>query len=112
MVGNLQQSFVNSLMSPTFGDSRILVGCQFTGYEGRLDELFKCPTEEAALARLMDTCLRAWTGTKCPLADFAMVQALPLFMGGVLLATATGRKAGVYTTVCLCQQSHVLKMPS
>ncbi|CAB9525087.1 expressed unknown protein [Seminavis robusta] len=116
MVGNLQQSFVNSLMSPTFGDSRILVGCQFTGYEGRLDELFKCPTEEAALARLMDTCFASLTrfrpGTKCPLADFAMVQALPLFMGGVLLATATGRKAGVYTTVCLCQQSHVLKMPS
>ncbi|CAB9514657.1 expressed unknown protein [Seminavis robusta] len=52
VIGNLQHSLYKSIMGDRAANIRI--GVTFEGYEGRLDNIFKVPTEEQALQRLMD----------------------------------------------------------
>ena len=59
IVGNLQHAFYKSVMG-SIADI-IQVGCHFQAYDGRIDELFKCPNEEMAEQRLLaryESCLR------------------------------------------------------
>ena len=49
--GNLQHAFYKRLMGPMANIIR--VGCHFDGYDGRIDEMFKTPTEAIAEQRLL-----------------------------------------------------------
>lgn len=51
LVGNLQHACYKSLMGPIADVIR--VGCDFEGYDGRIDEMFKTPNAEAAKQRLL-----------------------------------------------------------
>ena len=51
VIGNMYHAFYKSMQRDRADVIR--VGCQFEAYDGRLDEVFKMPTEEIAEARLM-----------------------------------------------------------
>ncbi|CAB9526068.1 expressed unknown protein [Seminavis robusta] len=51
LVGNIQHAFYKSMMGSTADVIR--VGCHFSGYDGRIDQMFKMPSEDIAEFRLM-----------------------------------------------------------
>lgn len=56
VIGNLMHSMLKKLRVDHIATSPIEIGCQFEELHGRLEDMFKVPTPEEALVRLMSKC--------------------------------------------------------